>query len=214
LPEELNDRQQDNWELLLAVADAAGGEWPQKARTAALALSDAEERAEASPGEELLRDIRTILTGKDVANIASAELVDALVTMTDRPWGECNHGKAITQNGLARRLKPFGIVPKTVRVGNVTAKGYLLEPFAKAFERYLSLDTPLSTVTPEHPNGNNDSCEKPNVTPWNAVTVEKSHNQLESFDCSGVTVQNPPPSDESEFGKSSTTGAGDWEGEI
>jgi Protein of unknown function (DUF3631) len=43
LPEELNDRAQDNWELLLAIADAAGGHWPQKARQAALALSGEKE---------------------------------------------------------------------------------------------------------------------------------------------------------------------------
>ena len=32
LPDELSDRQQDSWEPLLAVADLAGGEWPERAR--------------------------------------------------------------------------------------------------------------------------------------------------------------------------------------
>ena len=31
LPDQLNDRQQDIWEALLAIADAAGGEWPARA---------------------------------------------------------------------------------------------------------------------------------------------------------------------------------------
>src|SRR5206468_5707634 len=36
---ELNDRAADNWEPLLAIADLAGGDWPARARRAALALS-------------------------------------------------------------------------------------------------------------------------------------------------------------------------------
>lgn len=31
-PNSLNDRQKDNWESLLAVADIAGGQWPEMAR--------------------------------------------------------------------------------------------------------------------------------------------------------------------------------------
>jgi hypothetical protein len=36
IPEALNDRADDNWRPLLAIADLAGGEWPQLARQAAL----------------------------------------------------------------------------------------------------------------------------------------------------------------------------------
>jgi putative DNA primase/helicase len=35
----LNSRAQDNWEPLLAIADAAGGDWPMRARRAAWAAS-------------------------------------------------------------------------------------------------------------------------------------------------------------------------------
>ncbi len=36
LPDSLNDRAQDNWEPLLAIADNAGSDWPRLAREAAL----------------------------------------------------------------------------------------------------------------------------------------------------------------------------------
>lgn len=36
LPDALNDRAQDNWEPLLAIADMAGGNWHKTAREAAL----------------------------------------------------------------------------------------------------------------------------------------------------------------------------------
>src|SRR5262249_15361348 len=38
MPEGITDRNADVWESLLAVADAAGGDWPAKARVAAVAL--------------------------------------------------------------------------------------------------------------------------------------------------------------------------------
>src|SRR5262249_18475058 len=43
LPEQLNDRAQDNWEPLLQIADLVGGDWPKLARQAAVALSHDEE---------------------------------------------------------------------------------------------------------------------------------------------------------------------------
>jgi hypothetical protein len=49
LPEEIKDRDADCWEPLIAVADAAGGEWPALTRRAAKALiKDAKERRQAS----------------------------------------------------------------------------------------------------------------------------------------------------------------------
>ena len=38
MPEGIEDRNADVWEALLAVADAAGGIWPTRAREAAIAL--------------------------------------------------------------------------------------------------------------------------------------------------------------------------------
>ncbi|MEI6219523.1 MAG: DUF3631 domain-containing protein, partial [bacterium] len=38
-PVELGDREADNWRLLLAIADLAGGDWPRRARVAAVTLS-------------------------------------------------------------------------------------------------------------------------------------------------------------------------------
>src|SRR5215467_14269543 len=56
MPEALGDRQQMNWELLFAIADLAGGDWPAKARGAATKL--ARERDEPSQGKRLLAAFR------------------------------------------------------------------------------------------------------------------------------------------------------------
>jgi hypothetical protein len=58
----LNDRQADAWEPLFAIAEVAGGDWPQRARAAATALCGVDE-AEAQEGDNrlvLLADIRDI----------------------------------------------------------------------------------------------------------------------------------------------------------
>jgi putative DNA primase/helicase len=34
MPESLNDRAQDNYRMVVAIADTAGGDWPERARQA------------------------------------------------------------------------------------------------------------------------------------------------------------------------------------
>src|SRR5262249_26392258 len=58
VPEALHDRAADNWRPLLAIADAAGGEWPSLARVAAFALTDSED--DRSLPTLLLRDLRDL----------------------------------------------------------------------------------------------------------------------------------------------------------
>lgn len=136
LPESLHDRARDCWRPLVAIADLAGGAWPSKARTAALALSgdgDAE-----SLGVELLKDIRAAFDALAIARMGSAELVAKLIEDAERPWATADRGRPLTQNTLARRLRPFDVTPKNVRLPDgSTPKGYALRDFGDAFSRYL-----------------------------------------------------------------------------
>jgi putative DNA primase/helicase len=56
VPAELHDRAADNWRPLFAIADRAGGDWPKRARAAALALSGVDEPNSVST--LILADIR------------------------------------------------------------------------------------------------------------------------------------------------------------
>ena len=85
----------------------------------------------------LLADIKAILEEQRTDRIASARLVGLLGIMEDRPWPEWKSGKPLTPNALARLLRSFGIYPDTIRIGETTAKGYLLGQFRDAFDRYL-----------------------------------------------------------------------------
>jgi putative DNA primase/helicase len=135
LPEGFQNRLAANWRPLLAVADAAGEEWPELARTAAKVLSNIDTESE---GTALLADIKTIFAAKAVDRLASVDLVAALHGLEGRPWAEFGRGeKPISPNQLARLLKAFVIVPGTIRTSAGTPKGYKLEDFQDAFDRYL-----------------------------------------------------------------------------
>lgn len=138
LPDALDDRAADGWEPLLAIADAAGGDWPGDARRAALVLSAGRDDAEAdSLGVRLLADVRAVLDERSADRIASAELASALAAMEEAPWGDL-YGKALDARGLARRLRPFEVRPRKVRVGEETVQGYRREDFADAWARYCA----------------------------------------------------------------------------
>jgi putative DNA primase/helicase len=138
MPAGFDNRVGDNWQLLLAIADLAGGEWPVRGRQAAIAIAKVVDAGDMSVGVRLLADIKSILEERGTDRIASADLAATLGAMEDRPWSEWKGGKPITTNGLARALKPFGIVPGTIRTSaDATPKGYQLRQFKDAFERYL-----------------------------------------------------------------------------
>lgn len=146
LPDTLNDRAQDNWEPLLAIADIAGGEWPTWAKLAAAIISGDNEQAQ-SLGVELLSDIQEIFENKFLDKITSAELIRSLCTDEEKPWATYNRGTPIKPRQVANRLREFGIVSNTIRIGMMTAKGYSKSQFRDAFARYLS-----SSVTPSQFN--------------------------------------------------------------
>jgi len=149
LPESLSDRQQDGAEPLLAIADLAGGEWPDRARRALVELLTGTVAEDQSDRVRLLADIRSVFisTGRD--KLPTSELLGKLAQDETLPWGEFSNGRPLTPIGLARLLKPFGIVPGTIRLEKGTAKGYLRQSFADAWARYLPL--PPQAVTTSQP---------------------------------------------------------------
>jgi uncharacterized protein DUF3631 len=134
LPDEVTDRDADCWEPLIAVADAAGSHWPDVARVAAvsLVLMLRGER-EDSGGIRLLSDIHKIVKGQVFATTAA--ILKALHEEDESPWLDIR-GKPLTDRGLAVRLKPYGIKPKTARIGNATPRGYYTEDFRDTWQRH------------------------------------------------------------------------------
>ena len=96
----------DNWRPLLAIAEAAGGDWPERAREAA--ASAAAKMDERSRGiEVLLGDIRDVFAeeeeqGRAVDEIPSAALVEALIAIEGRPWAEYRQDRQTADSEQAR----------------------------------------------------------------------------------------------------------------
>jgi hypothetical protein len=145
IPTELDDRAADVWEPLLAIADAAGGAWPAKARRAALAVSGDRADDDESRGVRLLADIRDVFDAWSDDRIPSAELVRQLCLREESPWGDL-YGRALTTQGLAGRLRPYGIRPAVRRVSGVPERTYARADFADAWSRYLGSPRPDTTA--------------------------------------------------------------------
>ena len=151
-PAALNDRAADSWEPLFAIAEVAGGEWPERARQAAVALVHADGEGD-SIRTRLLSDLRILFSEHGAAAIASRDICEALAQVEDGPWPSFNKGKPLTQAQLARLLKPFGVSPMSIRpdgASDRTAKGYKLADLQDPFARYLGINGALrpSSLSP------------------------------------------------------------------
>jgi hypothetical protein len=135
MPDGIINRARDNWRVLKAIATVAGGDWPGYIDSAALA-AQSRTGEETSQLEQLLADIKA--TAFPDGEVPSADLVQHLIELEARPWAEMDGGKALTQNRLARILKPLGIGPDNVGPKTARVRGYKRDQFDEAFERYLA----------------------------------------------------------------------------
>lgn len=141
LPEALDDRAADGWEPLIAIADLAGGDWPERARSAALLLAQTDED-EDELGIRLLADVKSIFEASDAERISTADLLAGLTAEAESPWADLR-GRPLTARGLARFLSPYGIHSTTIRPADgPPAKGYKRESFEDAWKRYVPPKAP------------------------------------------------------------------------
>jgi hypothetical protein len=142
MPAGVVDRPSDVWEPLIAVADAAGGDWPERARAACVELVTAAKRSDkGSVGIRLLIDLRDhVFDGAD--RMPTVSILAALTAMDDAPWGDMN-GKPLSARALARWLGDYvtatndPIVARNMKTaaGGVL-KGYYAEDLHDAWARY------------------------------------------------------------------------------
>ena len=131
------------WRPLLAIADAVGGEWPEKARAAAdvLAAFSGTFADGETLGTMLLADVRAVFKARgNPERIKSDDLDDALRDLPERPWESMpKTNKPITREARGRMLRAYGINTKTLRFdGGRDAKGYERAWFADAWSSWLS----------------------------------------------------------------------------
>jgi uncharacterized protein DUF3631 len=134
MPAGVIDRKAEVWRALLAVADAAGGDWPQRGRAACKHFVLGADPGELSLGVRLLADLRVIFDGHD--QLSTASILESLAALEEAPWGDM-YGKPIDSRRLARMLGKYGASPKVVRIGETTPRGYTREALTDLWHRYL-----------------------------------------------------------------------------
>ncbi len=136
---ELPDRAADAWEPLLAIAEAAGGDWPTLARRAAVVLNASHEQDD-SLGLRLLADVRLVFEARDVERISTADLMGALSSDDEGPWADPRF--PLSPHRLGRLLGNFEIGSKQLRIDGISIKGFERVAFADSWERYLPPKSP------------------------------------------------------------------------
>jgi putative DNA primase/helicase len=150
MPDGAFNRLADNWRSLFAIAEIAGGDWPERASEAFAKLTSTEDLDAQSVGTQLLGDISAAFTAKNTDKIFSVQLCEELAAIEGRPWAEWGRQrKPISMNQLATQLRRFSVSPHQIRIGEETGRGYELADFKDAFSRYLA-DTPFQTETVKH----------------------------------------------------------------
>lgn len=135
MPAGVVDRPADVWEPLLAVADAAGGDWPDRARIACVELCRVAASRDASLGVKLLTDLRDVF-GAELA-LPTETVLDRLHKLDESPWNDLR-GRPLDARGLARRLRQYEVLSANVRAADGRVlKGYHREQLWDAWTRYL-----------------------------------------------------------------------------
>jgi Protein of unknown function (DUF3631) len=191
----IDDRAGDGWEPLLAIADTAGGDWPRRAREAAVWLHAEDPLRSETFGVRLLQDIHDVFAAALSDRIPSAELALALAEIEEAPWGNLK-GHSLDARGLAWRLRPFEVFPKDIRVirpdGERVVKGYAVEQFAEAWGRYLDDPDPRSASQSDSERYTATPQVDGPISPFEAEPP-KSPNMAPEQACSAVADENHEP---------------------
>ena len=135
MPAGIEDRNADVWEPLLAIADAAGEDWPTIARVAAVALVADPIGDRGSLGVRLLSDLRNVFGDRD--SLSTKHIIERLVEIEEAPWGDLR-GKPIDSRRLAGMLRQYSISSLNIRDEmDRVVKGYTREALHDSWIRYL-----------------------------------------------------------------------------
>jgi uncharacterized protein DUF3631 len=236
IPADVQDRQEEICEPLIAIVDLAGGRWPETGRAELVKLCAQEE--DASIGVKLLTDLKRIFdeTGDD--RLPTIDILNKLVAIEDdRPWAvwwldDLDHHKPQKPaTKLAKILKRYGtkehpIKARVIRVGDETPRGYERADLEPAWERYLPPLTQKAATS-----ATCATCEGENVEPMDDVAAPSKRGATQfsegkSENVAAVAAVAPAPEGEGQqaldlaamtdaefeawFNASKTVHPGDW----
>ena len=145
-PDGLDDRAWNNWRPLLMIASVAGGDWPDHARRATIALAaDRDDDDQQDVGTLALQHVWEVVG--PAGRLPTADVLRHLVTKEEGPWArwwEASVAKDELKSPaarLARLLKPFGVKPAQLWIGGTKHRGYDADDFrTDTVAVYLEID--------------------------------------------------------------------------
>lgn len=144
MPDALDDRAQDSYEILIALADFAGDSWGSSAREALVSLRTENVIERESHGVRLLKDLRLFATQlARMERIATVDLLSWLYREGEQPWEEWWGGSDSKKAArrLALSLGEYGLKPGQFKEDGEKKRGYEVGAILEALERYTENDT-------------------------------------------------------------------------
>lgn len=146
IPAGLDDRASDVWEPLLAIADELGGDWPARARAAAVQLCAS--RRESSSENLASRLLSACKSAFDALGAERLKTQTLLEWLRDSDELDDEARRAVDAHSLSAALRPFGIASGKLRFGRQALQGYERRLFVPAW-RQLGLADTIPTLDVE-----------------------------------------------------------------
>jgi len=156
MPDPVRDRLAEVWEPLFAVAEQAGGHWPETVWAACEHFLQDDGDASVSLGVRLLIDLRdafgdaaALSTGTILARLCGEEPYtkdsdgDPVFIAESAPWGNLR-GEPLNARGLARLVGRYDVAGRKVKIEQRSVRGYRKVDFWDAWQRYLPSPYPES----------------------------------------------------------------------
>lgn len=136
LMSELSPRQREMADILLALANTIGGEWPGKVRHALVNVLCEKKVTER---DQLLLDIKAAFAASEnPAHISTEELLAHLHSVEHGRWKTCSKGKPMTARRLSDKLREWKIRPGNPHKGpDSSHRGYNYSDFIELWDELL-----------------------------------------------------------------------------
>ncbi len=193
VPDWMFNRVADNWRPLFAIADAAGGEWPERARSIAAVLSN-ETVSEETYRLMALKDLETLFREQEADYLLSEKIVEAFRLIETRPWADWKGKNGFTANQLSRLLGEFDLRPKAIKAAG-SRRGYRFDDCEPVFSAYLAVQS--ATPLPATESGAFSDIQT--ATNGEAVALCNPRKPAENLEGSGVAVWNGNTGDDDDI---------------
>jgi hypothetical protein len=140
-PMGLDDRAEDCWFPMLAIAEVIGGNWPELTRKAALALSGARNDDDDTFSAKLLRALQEDFLNENQNGATGFEGSEDICTHLNEdkeaPWAGSKFRKGMTPELLAKNLARYKVKSERITLGGQKVRGFHWKHLKPIFDRYL-----------------------------------------------------------------------------